>query len=185
MLRTIPVSSAQENDREPLFGPPAPRRDPEIEMLVDILLSQSARPQQRPSQSPPAIGGNPLAQLLGGGASGGFPSFGASGVGSGVGGAPGAAATSGGGSGLAAAAPALGYAYLIGQGKMLENQYPDSPLGRALLSGLGPSIPQMIADPKLAGFAALGVPFLGGVFRNDKAAKAEPEFAGLWRGLGL
>jgi hypothetical protein len=127
--------------------------------------------------------------------SGGYPSSGAFGVGSGAGGAPGGAAgagsgstAAGGGGAGAFALPAL-YALLIGAGKMAEynaaQDNPDNPVSMAGMGLLGPSINQYREDPKLLGLSLLGLPFLTPFFANEDAKKAEPEFAPLWRGAGL
>lgn len=86
----------------------------------------------------------------------------------------------GGGGGFSASSVSpLVYARLIAAGKVIENKNPNSFLGRGLLSGLGPSFNQVKADPKLA--------FLGpfaGLFRNQKAAEAKPEWYGLAKSIG-
>lgn len=86
----------------------------------------------------------------------------------------------GGASGLGALGPAAGFAALIGSGKLIENKTHDTPLGRGLLSGLGPSLAQIQKDPKLGFTTAIGVPFLNGWLRNDDAAEADPEWASLF-----
>jgi len=50
---------------------------------------------------------------------------------------------------------------------------------------IGPSITQMIEDPKLGLFTLAGVPFLSSFFASDEARKTAPEFAGIWNSLGL
>lgn len=89
-------------------------------------------------------------------------------------------------SNLAGSATPLLYAYLIGQGKMIEGNNPDSALGKGLLGGLGPSFNQLKEDPVGMGLPSLlGVPFLAPFFASDDARKAKPEFAGIWESLGL
>jgi hypothetical protein len=97
-----------------------------------------------------------------------------------VGSVSGMGGSTGGMSSLAGAATPLMWAALIGLGKGVEHKNPNTPYGRALLSGLGPSLNQIKADPKLGLTTALGVPFLNGWIRNDKAAKAKPEWGGLF-----
>lgn len=84
--------------------------------------------------------------------------------------------------GMGAMATPLAFAALIAGGKMIEHDNPDSWYGRALLSGLGPSISQIEADPKLGLLTAIGLPFLGGWLRSDDAADTAPEWAGLFGG---
>ena len=74
-------------------------------------------------------------------------------------------------------------AALIMAGKRVENQNADNPLGRGLLSMLGPSAAQIKEDPKIGLTTALGIPFINGWIRNDKAANAKPEWASLFGGL--
>lgn len=84
-----------------------------------------------------------------------------------------------------AATPAI-YAYLIGKGKMLENENPGSAQSDALLAGLGPSFNQIKEDPVGMGLpTALGAPFLTPFTGSDKAKAEKPEWAGLWEGIGL
>jgi len=121
--------------------------------------------------------GSPLAGG-GAGAAGGAGAGGTSAGAAGAGGAgAGAGATGAGGLG------ALGWAGLIAAGviagKETEQTQSQNPIGRGLLSALGPSIPQMKEDPKLALTTALGVPFINGAIRSDKSASAAPE----WRSL--
>ena len=78
---------------------------------------------------------------------------------------------------MSSAGPIGLFAALIAAGKMAEYKNPDSVYGRASLSLLGPSFNQLKADPKLAFLGPLG-----GIFRNDEAAKAPPEWSKL---LGL
>jgi hypothetical protein len=86
----------------------------------------------------------------------------------------------------AGGATPLLYAYLIGKGKMIEADNPDSPLGKGLLATLGPSIAQIKEDPKGMGLpTALGLPFLTPFTGSDKARRTAPEWAGLWNSLGL
>ncbi len=92
---------------------------------------------------------------------------------------PGGGPQSGGGLGGKFGGPAL-FAYLIAKGKTLEQKNPNSVLGRGLLSGLGPSFNQVKKDPKLAVIPH----FLHGWLRNKKAAKAKPEWAGLFNLFG-
>lgn len=169
-----------------------------------MMMPQQQQPSQ-PGMMPP-IG--PAMQLFGGGGASlgagavgtgstatmaggslGMTGFGAGGAGSGmgalggVGAGAGTAAGAGGagagaGGGLAAMGPIAGFAALIGGGKLLEERNSQSPVGRGLLSMLGPSISQMRADPKLAVTTAVGLPFLNGFIRNNKAASAKPEWAG-------
>lgn len=92
-------------------------------------------------------------------------------------GSSGGGSSAGGGmSGLAGAATPLAFAAMIGGGKLIEHNNPDSTYGRGLLSMLGPDFNQIKADPKLGFTTALGVPFLNGFIRNDKAAHAKPEW---------
>lgn len=91
-------------------------------------------------------------------------------------GAGGTAAGGGLGSGLAAAGPYAALAALVGGAKIMETNNPDNMWGRASLSLAGPSIAQMVEDPKLAGLAAVGLPFLGGWLRDDDAARTAPEW---------
>lgn len=89
-------------------------------------------------------------------------------------------------SNIAGGATPLLYAYLIGQGKMIEGNNPDSALGKGLLGGLGPSFNQLKEDPVGMGLPSLlGAPFLAPFFASDDARKAKPEFAGIWESLGL
>ncbi len=89
-------------------------------------------------------------------------------------------------SNLAGSATPLLYAYLIGQGKMLEANNQDSPLSDASLGLLGPSFNQLKEDPVGMGLPSLlGLPFLTPFFADDKAKRAKPEFAGLWGAAGL
>lgn len=89
-------------------------------------------------------------------------------------------------SNIAGSATPLLYAYLIGQGKMLESENPDSALGKGLLGGLGPSFNQLKEDPVGMGLPSLlGFPFLAPFFANDKSRRAKPEFAGIWNAAGL
>ena len=91
--------------------------------------------------------------------------------------------------GLGSVAPWLAMAYGIGKGKMLESELaqddPNNPLSMMGMGLLGPSLAQYKEDPKLLGLSAIGLPFLTPFFANKDAKTAEPEFAGLWRGLGL
>lgn len=99
---------------------------------------------------------------------------------------PAAASGPSGMSNLAGAATPLLYAYLIGQGKVIEGNNPDSALGKGLLGGLGPSFNQLKEDPVGMGLPSLlGVPFLAPFFASDKARRAKPEFGGIWESLGL
>lgn len=75
-------------------------------------------------------------------------------------------------SGLAALGPAAGFAALIGAGKILQNNDPDSFMGKSLHGLLGPSISQMFADP----LNTLLGPFQG--FTSSKARNTEPEWMG-------
>lgn len=141
------------------------RRDPRMQQ------------QQQVSLPMPSLNGG-----IGGQGNGGFGGFG--GGESSAGGAASSAPTSM--SNIAGSATPLLYAYLIGQGKMIESRNPDSAYGKALLGGLGPSFNQLKEDPVGMGIpTALGFPFLAPFLGSDKARKKKPEFAGLWDGLGL
>ena len=128
----------------------------------------------------------------GGGMGTPFEMFGAGDMGlgeftAGGGGLGGGGAGAGGGAsgGLGGMGPLL-YAYLIGKGKMLENENPDSALGKGLLAGLGPSFAQVREDPMGMGLpTALGLPFLTPFTGSKKARATEPEWAGLWNMFGL
>ena len=136
--------------------------------------------RRRIEQPQPQSVSMPMPSLNGGiGGQGGFG-------GSQPGGAAGGASAPTGMSNIAGAATPALYAYLIGQGKMIESRNPDSAYGKALLGGLGPSFNQLKEDPIGMGIpTALGFPFLAPFFGSDKARKKKPEFAGLWDGLGL
>lgn len=95
-------------------------------------------------------------------------------------GAGGGAGAGGLGGGLAAAGPFAAMAAAIMASKEIEHKNPGSIWGDLSLAFTGPSIPQMIEDPKLAGLAAIGLPFLGPFFASDEAKAAPPE----WRVLG-
>lgn len=129
----------------------------------------------------PLAGGGAGAGAAGGAATpaAGAGATGAGATGAGAGGAGGA----GGGAAAAGGLGALGWAGLIAAGviagKETEQTQSQNPIGRGLLSALGPSIPQMKEDPKLALTTALGVPFINGAIRSDKSASAAPE----WRSL--
>lgn len=125
----------------------------------------------------PAFGGATNAAPAGTAADMGvMPAFGGATNAGAAGGSGAAAGGSGAGAGAGAFAIPAAAAVGIMAGKTLESQYPDTWLGRGLLSGLGPSIPQVMADPKLGLTTALGLPFLNGWIRNDKAANAKPEW---------
>lgn len=164
--------------------------------------SEALANRRYPQQDSPSVSGNSLSSL-GGASTGAFSttqmasssgglanSLGVASVPGGIGNASAAGGTSAasgaggsvGGAGFGAFGPAAAFAALIGAGKLIESENADSPLGRGLLSGLGPSISQIFEDPKLGAFAALGVPFLGGIFRSKKASRTEPEWAPLVKG---
>jgi hypothetical protein len=130
----------------------------------DPLIVEREEERSRPNYAMtllnalPKTADNPLLELLGGAPNSGAFS------GSGLGGWAGSLGTP------------LAYAALIGAGKAVEHNNPDSWIGRALLSGLGPSIAQIKEDPKLGLTTALGLPFLNGWIRSDEAAREEPEW---------
>lgn len=100
---------------------------------------------------------------------------------------------SSGGTGMsnwAGGATPLLYAYLIGKGKMMENnrlsQDPNDPMGNLGLAMLAPSFNQIKEDPKGMGLPTLlGVPFLTPFTASDKSKQTKPEWSGLWNSLGL
>lgn len=221
LARPNVVSFSGSPAQQPTYGPPVTQQDANM-LLAKLLMdrqSQQQQPQQSFSPNPSManqvmnmVQGSPaaapsMAGPSGSGAavSGGFPSSGATGVGSGLGGAPGGAAAAapassaapgmsnlwglGGSSGAGAFATPAAYAMLIGAGKMWENKLaqdnPNHPIAKAGMGLLGPSFNQYREDPKLLGLSLLGFPFLTPFFANEKAKKADPEFAGLWRGVGL
>ena len=113
-------------------------------------------------------------------AAGTFSVGGAGAAGAGGGAAAGAGAAGGGAGAGGAGGAALMNPYLaipaaVVAGKTYESYHPDSPISRASLSLAGPSAGQMMKDPKLAATTALGVPFLNGFIRSDKAAGADTE----------
>lgn len=94
------------------------------------------------------------------------------------------------GEGAGAAGPGLLYAYLIGKGKMMENERlkenPDDPMGNFGLAMLAPSGAQIMEDPKGMGLPTLlGAPFLTPFTASDKAKQTEPEWAGIWNWAGF
>lgn len=94
------------------------------------------------------------------------------------------------GEGMGAAGPGLLYAYLIGKGKMMENERlkenPDDPMGNFGLAMLAPSGAQIMEDPKGMGLPTLlGAPFLTPFTASDKAKQTEPEWAGAWNFFGF
>lgn len=69
------------------------------------------------------------------------------------------------------------WAALIMLGKRVEHNNPDSPLGKGLLAGLGPSIAQIREDPKGMGLPTLaGLPFLTPFTGSKKARETKPEW---------
>lgn len=94
------------------------------------------------------------------------------------------------GEGAGAMGPGLLYAYLIGKGKMMENERlkenPDDPMGNFGLAMLAPSGAQIMEDPKGMGLPTLlGAPFLTPFTASDKAKQTEPEWAGMWNWAGF
>lgn len=168
------------------------------QVLADMLRKDPASQQGANQSSIPSLPSiNPQAFMgssggassggLGGGANLGagsfdtslstpyLDSFGSSGAASG-----GASGAGGGMSSLAGAATPALFAALIGAGKNVESNNPDSWYGRGLLSMLGPSGNQIKQDRKLGWTTALGIPFVNGFIRNDDAAKADPEWKGVF-----
>lgn len=157
----------------------------------------AAQPTSTSSASPLGGGGGvPLASMLsmlnGGGtaagatgATGTAGATGATGT-AGATGATGAGAAGGAGAGAAGAGaaamaiPAAIAAAIMG-GKELEQRESKSPLGRGLLSGLGPSFSQVKEDPKLALTTLLGVPFINGAIRSDKAGSATTDWRAIFK----
>ena len=137
-----------------------------------------------------AFGASPYAFADYSGAYGGFGGASgesAAGVGGGLdalGGSSGGASAAGGAGGLAALAP-FGYAAAIGVGANTAANHGGEPLGDGLTAGLGPSIAQMLKDPKgMALPTLLGAPFLTPFTASDEAKKTKPEWSGLF-GLGF
>lgn len=158
---------------------PRPSGYQQNQMLADILKDK--RSQQNNGPSFPSISPSSV---------GDFSSFGGGGSEAymdGYGGVTGPGASGGTGmSNFAGGATPLLWAYLIGKGKMIENQNPNSPVGKGLLAGLGPSFAQIKEDPKGMGLPTLaGLPFLTPWTGSKKARETEPEWAGFWKGIGL
>lgn len=104
-------------------------------------------------------------------------------AGAGTGATGGLSGMFGGGAGaMGSLGPIGAIAALIASGKTIEHNNANNPLGRGLLSMLGPSLNQVKADPKLGLTTLFGLPFLNGFIRNDKAAHAKPEWSFLFGG---
>lgn len=121
--------------------------------------------------------------LIGGGSTAApvssVPGGAATGFGAGFPGWMGGSGAGGGGGMAGAAGPAALFAALIAAGKMTEYKNPDTPMSKASLGLLGPSINQAMADPKgIALPTALGLPFLAPFTGKKDAQAAKPEWAG-------
>lgn len=117
-----------------------------------------------------ALGGSSGAASAGGG----LDALGSSSAGAGAGSA----------GGLAALAP-FGYAAAIGVGANTAANHGGTPFGDGLTALMGPSIAQMLKDPKGMGLPTLlGAPFLAPFTASDEAKKTKPEWSGLF-GLGF
>lgn len=148
--------------------------DPYQQQLAMMLMSQ---PQQQQKQNSTFNLPTPPMSLInqflpGGGAESSLTMP----EGWGSGGAGGSSA-----GGLGGLALPLAYAAMIGIGKGVEAKHPNTPYGKALLGGLGPSISQVMADPKGMGIpTALGLPFLTPFTASKKARETKPEWGGLF-----
>ena len=104
------------------------------------------------------------------------------GIGPGAGGSIAGGASDGGvGAGAAAAAVPLTAAAGIGLGKNTEANHAGTPVGDALLAGLGPSVTQIIKDPVGMGLPTLlGVPFITPFTASQDAKQTKPEWSSLF-----
>lgn len=162
-------SPAYQNPYQP-YQPPQ-RQQPSLAEL----LSQGPGPgAQFIPGYPSALGG--AASTSGGGAAAGIEGAGLIPSVQGGGAAPAA-----GGGGLGALGPAAGFAALALLGKGIERENQGNPIGDTALALTGPSISQMLADPKLLA-TGLFAPLLSPFVASDKAKHTDAEGLGF---LGL
>lgn len=89
--------------------------------------------------------------------------------------------TGGASSAMGSLGPVAAIMAAVAASKAVEaNQSPDSGFGKFLGSVNAPSINQIKEDPKIGVTTAIGIPFINGFIRNDKAASARPEWESLF-----